>query len=119
SSSTPTSTANTWTLTLPSSNCKLANMLQKAQVSIIDQRECQSSYSDVLTTRMICAGSMEGGTDTCLGDSGGPLTCREPHGRWFVAGITSWGHGCGRSGFPGVYVRVTAIRGWISSFLPF
>ncbi|XP_029285678.1 transmembrane protease serine 9 [Cottoperca gobio] len=97
----------------------LTNMLQKAAVKIIDQADCQQSYGNVLTPNMKCAGYMEGGRDTCLGDSGGPLTCRDLSGRWFVAGVTSWGHGCGRIGFPGVYTRVTSVRKWISTYLPF
>ncbi|XP_059197799.1 transmembrane protease serine 9 [Centropristis striata] len=97
----------------------LTNLLQKAAVNIIDQADCQQSYGNVLTPTMMCAGSMEGGRDTCLGDSGGPLTCREPSGQWFIAGVTSWGHGCGRIGFPGVYTRVTSVRKWISTYLPF
>ncbi|KAL7855320.1 hypothetical protein SRHO_G00175100 [Serrasalmus rhombeus] len=98
---------------------KPTTLLQKAQVSIIDQSDCLESYSRRLTANMMCAGSMEGGKDTCLGDSGGPLVCRQPQGRWFLAGVTSWGHGCGRSSFPGVYMRVTAIREWMSRYLPF
>ncbi|KAM6962553.1 transmembrane protease serine 9 [Aplochiton taeniatus] len=97
----------------------LTNLLQKAAVSIIDQSDCQQSYGSGLTPNMMCAGYMEGGKDTCLGDSGGPLACRQPSGPWFVAGVTSWGHGCGRSGFPGVYTRVTAVREWIAQYLPF
>ncbi|KAM9848996.1 transmembrane protease serine 9 [Aulostomus maculatus] len=97
----------------------LTTLLQKAEVNIIDQADCQQSYRDVLTPNMMCAGDMEGGKDTCLGDSGGPLTCRQPSGQWFIAGVTSWGHGCGRIGFPGVYTRVTSVRKWISTHLPF
>ncbi|KAK2835506.1 hypothetical protein Q5P01_015990 [Channa striata] len=97
----------------------LTNLLQKAPVKIIDQTDCQQSYGDVLTTNMMCAGYMEGGRDTCLGDSGGPLTCRQLSGQWFIAGVTSWGHGCGRIGFPGVYTRLTSVRKWISTYLPF
>ncbi|XP_031720192.1 transmembrane protease serine 9 [Anarrhichthys ocellatus] len=97
----------------------LTNLLQKAAVNIIDQADCQQSYGNVLTPNMMCAGSIEGGRDTCLGDSGGPLTCREPSGQWFTAGVTSWGHGCGRIGFPGVYTRITSVRKWISTYLPF
>ncbi|KAK3562100.1 hypothetical protein QTP86_029338, partial [Hemibagrus guttatus] len=44
---------------------KLTNQLQKAQVGIIDQSECQQSYGRKLTANMMCAGSMEGGIDTC------------------------------------------------------
>ncbi|XP_051930266.1 transmembrane protease serine 9 [Hippocampus zosterae] len=97
----------------------LTNLLQKAPVSTIEQADCRQSYGDNLTPHMMCAGYMEGGRDTCLGDSGGPLACREDSGQWFVAGVTSWGHGCGRVGFPGIYTRVTSVRNWISSYLPF
>ncbi|XP_029002506.1 transmembrane protease serine 9 [Betta splendens] len=97
----------------------LTNLLQKAPVNIIEQAECQESYGAVLTSNMMCAGYMEGGRDTCLGDSGGPLTCRQLSGQWFIAGVTSWGHGCGRIGFPGVYTRVTSVRKWLSTHLPF
>ncbi|XP_034035740.1 transmembrane protease serine 9 [Thalassophryne amazonica] len=97
----------------------LTNLLQKAAVNVIDQSDCQKPYGNVLTENMMCAGYMEGGRDTCLGDSGGPLTCRQISGQWFVAGVTSWGHGCGRIGFPGVYTRVTSIRKWIANYLPF
>ncbi|KAM8888770.1 transmembrane protease serine 9 [Synchiropus picturatus] len=97
----------------------LTNLLQKAAVSVIDQPDCQLAYRHVLTPNMMCAGAMEGGRDTCLGDSGGPLTCRHSSGQWFIAGVTSWGHGCGRIGFPGVYTRVTSVRKWISTHLPF
>ncbi|XP_062419605.1 transmembrane protease serine 9 [Pungitius pungitius] len=97
----------------------LTNLLQKAAVSIIDQADCQRSYGNVLTPNMMCAGHMEGGRDTCMGDSGGPLTCRQPSAPWFIAGVTSWGHGCGRIGFPGVYTDVTSVRKWISTYMPF
>ncbi|XP_047443765.1 transmembrane protease serine 9 [Mugil cephalus] len=97
----------------------LTNLLQKAAVNIIDQADCQQSYGNVLTPNMMCAGLMEGGRDTCLGDSGGPLACRQHSSPWFIVGVTSWGHGCGRIGFPGVYTRVTSVRKWISTYLPF
>ncbi|KAI1891751.1 hypothetical protein AGOR_G00146990 [Albula goreensis] len=97
----------------------LASLLQKAAVSIIDQSECGQAYGTGLMPSMLCAGATEGGKDTCMGDSGGPLTCRGHSGQWFVAGVTSWGRGCGRIGFPGVYTRVTAVRQWISQYLPF
>jgi secreted trypsin-like serine protease len=58
----------------------------------------------------LCAGRPEGGVDTCAGDSGGPL--RDETG--LVVGVTSWGVGCGRSGLPGVYTRVSAISAWIA-----
>lgn len=88
-------------------------VLQQAEVEIINQSLCRSAYG-LITPRMMCAGLLSGKRDACRGDSGGPLSCQEKvGGRWFLTGIVSWGHGCGRPHFPGVYTRVSKFATWI------
>ncbi|KAJ8978406.1 hypothetical protein NQ317_008481, partial [Molorchus minor] len=48
-----------------------------------------------------------------LGDSGGPLQCAMNDGRWILAGITSFGSGCAKPGFPDVYTRLSYYLPWI------
>jgi hypothetical protein len=84
-----------------------ANILQKVNVRVIPQKDCERLHSpETIKTNMFCAGSY--GQDSCQGDSGGPIVFR---GRQI--GIVSWGNGCGRSNFPGVYTNVEKFRSWI------
>jgi len=71
-------------------------------------------------SNMVCAGYPQGGTDTCEGDSGGPLLAPLPDGKLILAAITSFGDGCAQAGHPGVYDLVAAgpIRTWLASVLP-
>ncbi|XP_037550027.1 transmembrane protease serine 7 [Nematolebias whitei] len=95
----------------------LPSVLQKAQVSVMTQTECQKIYG-LISPRMLCAGVPSGERDACRGDSGGPLSCQAPGGsRWFLIGIVSWGSGCGRPNLPGVYTRVNKFTSWIYSHI--
>ncbi|NWI13077.1 ST14 protein, partial [Crypturellus soui] len=46
-------------------NSHLAQTLQEARVKIINQSVCNKLYDDLITSRMLCAGNLDGGIDAC------------------------------------------------------
>jgi len=100
---------------------KLDQRLHQTDLSVVDNHQCREVYNDVykisINSYHICAGAMKegvnGSTGTCVGDSGGPLQCSLRDGRWYLAGITSFGSGCAKSGFPDVFTRLSYYLPWI------
>ncbi|XP_071444012.1 trypsin-like [Hetaerina americana] len=80
--------------------------LLKAEIPIVSKSDCFDALK--IPVNEICAGYRDGGIDACQGDSGGPLVING-----IQYGIVSWGDGCAKPGFPGVYTEVAAYRSWI------
>ncbi|KAL4132778.1 hypothetical protein QTP88_009878 [Uroleucon formosanum] len=94
-----------------------SQILREARVPIVGQQTCRSAYWRYqITDNMFCAGYRDGRSDTCSGDSGGPLLCKM-RGRWTVVGVTSFGYGCGRRGKYGIYANVANHVRWITSVI--
>lgn len=92
----------------------LASRLQMVTIDVIavgDACNEATSYATV-TSNEICAGDLAGGRDSCQADSGGPLFVRRD-GEWFLLGVTSWGEGCARAGYPGVYSFAPNYLEWV------
>ncbi|XP_077296223.1 CLIP and Tryp_SPc domain-containing lethal (2) k05911 isoform X2 [Arctopsyche grandis] len=89
-------------------------VLQKVSIPIWTNAECRAKYGAAapggIVDHMLCAGMDN--KDSCSGDSGGPLMVVE-NGKWTQVGIVSWGIGCGKGQYPGVYSRVTDLLPWI------
>ncbi|XP_060031233.1 kallikrein-13 isoform X2 [Erinaceus europaeus] len=83
--------------------------LQCVNIQLRSDEECHQVYPGKITPNMLCAGTDEGGKDSCEGDSGGPLICNGT-----LHGIISWGDfPCGQPSRPGVYTRVSRYVQWI------
>nr|XP_049705930.1 vitellin-degrading protease-like [Helicoverpa armigera] len=90
----------------------MPHILQRVAVPKVNEQQCNAAYQPVytITNNMLCAGTSEGGKDACQGDSGGPLVHNNK-----LAGIVSWGLGCARPDYPGVYAKVSALRTWLDN----
>jgi trypsin len=95
--------------------------LHAAEVEMISDTDCANAYPEpppppvdpyFVPETMVCAGFLEGGVDTCGGDSGGPVVVPAdlaPDVQGFrLVGDTSWGLGCAFPENPGVYGRLPA-----------
>lgn len=85
--------------------------LRKVQVSFVSDSTCGQLYREdgygFVSSDMLCAGDLKrGGKDSCQGDSGGPLLRRSANS-WVQVGIVSWGVGCGRAEYPGIYTQIS------------
>ncbi|XP_055904852.1 trypsin alpha-like [Eupeodes corollae] len=89
------------------------NMLQKANVTIISRKKCGTEYGykeDEIKESMMCA--QDTNIDACQGDSGGPLITGN-----LLTGLTSFGKGCGKPDYPGVYAIIASVPKWIEKMM--
>ena len=87
--------------------------LQQVELPIVSEEDCTNSMGRMINENLLCAGFSEGGKDACHGDSGSPLVVPDGSGGWRLAGIVSFGIGCARPAFYGVYTRVSQYDDWI------
>ncbi|XP_023371693.1 serine protease 44-like [Otolemur garnettii] len=93
----------------------MPNKLQEAELHIIRREKCleileKKTGRNFILGNAVCAYAE--GKDSCKGDSGGPLVC-ELNDTWIQVGIVSWGLGCAKKGFPGIYTEVSFYKDWI------
>jgi secreted trypsin-like serine protease len=86
--------------------------LRYGAVPIIGDEECARAYRKVqvelVRKEALCAGGS--GIDACQGDSGGPLVHETADHRFVQVGIVSFGLGCARRDYPGVYTQISKFR---------
>ncbi|KAH9418981.1 Transmembrane protease serine 11D [Dermatophagoides pteronyssinus] len=137
---------------------KPINILHSVSVPILPKSSClelyRKAFKDGATiaedliqkNKLICAGYRQGGSDACIGDSGGPLAVcvddfwsswrrrrrsnsmtrsssssnyldKQCNGQWKLAGIISIGYRCAEPQLPGLYIDLTVYSKWIQSII--
>ena len=99
--------------TISTKKASYPNDLREVDVPVVDDGTCRGAYGTSLhAPTMVCAGAPN--IDSCYGDSGGPLF---DYVSKTQVGIVSWGNGCAKRRFPGVYSEVNSggIRSWITA----
>lgn len=93
-----------------------SSVLREVQVPIVSRERANESYNGVIDESMIAAGYDQGGKDSCQGDSGGPLvTFDQETNKPILVGVVSFGEGCARSKFYGIYSNVAFAHDWIQA----
>jgi len=101
-----------------------SSLLQYTDLSLVDSDQCADQYgqaggrgqlgplTDINIQRSQICAQGEQGTDSCSGDSGGPLMSHIGT-KWYLSGIVSFGTNECDSSLPGVYSNVQFFYDWI------
>jgi len=106
-----------WGLTMEGGHA--SSVLMETRLMVISNHMCKNQLASSLHIygEMLCAWAA--GKDACQGDSGGPLVASSRENEaidgesYELIGVVSWGIGCARPDYPGVYARVTSVLDWI------
>ena len=92
--------------------------LKKAKVAVLSDRICNKTYHG-LNSDMFCAGELNtrNARDSCNGDSGGPIFCKNDEEKFVQYGIISGGvpGRCGEKNLPGIYSKIERAIGWMKN----
>ncbi len=96
--------------------------LREVTIPVVSDTTCAASYNGssaasglkLVPSVQICAGLAAGGKDSCQGDSGGPLIAPY-NGSIYSIGVVSYGLGCARANYYGVYSETAAMVNWITT----
>ena len=96
-----------WGNTSTTGQASFPDALREVVVPVVGDARCDEVYHGFVTVEtQLCAG--EKGIDSCGGDSGGPLFATTSSGTEIQVGIVSYGIGCAKNRFPGVYTEVNS-----------
>ena len=90
-------------------------LLQFTELHQVNNDECDQDYGVTgirIRDTQVCARG-ENETDSCSGDSGGPLMRHVVGDRWYLAGVVSFGTNECNSVLPGVYTNIPSYYDWI------
>ncbi len=111
------STVTGWGAIIDSNN-SWSPVLREVSLPIVSNTTCnQAMPGPAITPNQICAGYVDGGKDSCYGDSGGALVVSDGAGGWKQAGIVSYGDGCALPNRYGVYTRTARFTDWIAQYV--
>ncbi|TXH78005.1 MAG: trypsin-like serine protease [Lysobacteraceae bacterium] len=106
----------------------ISNRLLVARLPLQPTSDCITQYDKIrattgfadykVTSAHLCAGYPRGAKDTCRGDSGGPMLAHDDAMRPIQVGVVSFGYGCARPGFYGVYTRISSHADWLKKTVP-
>lgn len=89
---------------------KQSPVLKQLEMEVQEVDYCEFTTDTV--GPIICAGELDAWPDICLGDSGGPLSCRAKDGRWYLRGVASMVDGNCRG--VASFTKVSAFLDWIT-----
>ncbi|HEX2691138.1 MAG TPA: trypsin-like serine protease [Kofleriaceae bacterium] len=90
-----------------------SDVLMTVDVPVVSNATASTEYGMTISADQLPAGLVAGGKDSCQGDSGGPITV-SVGGVRKLAGAVSWGNGCARPNFVGLYARVSSFETYIA-----
>jgi len=105
-----------------------SELLQYTFLDSVPMKECQAVYGtagkegklgpitdlEILQSQLCAQGT--GATDSCTGDSGGPLMAQVGN-TWYLAGAVSFGTQQCDSSLPGIYTRISYFYAWIQEVI--
>ncbi|XP_071342803.1 transmembrane protease serine 9-like [Trachinotus anak] len=96
-------------------NGSIVAELRVVDVPIINLKECNKEWHNILPEGVICAGGFGTNKGFCQGDSGGPLVCN----RKLAVGVVSFNNNenCNYPDLPNVFTDISKLLPWIKDIL--